>query len=231
MWPVLLSNTQMFFFFFFPALRVMCIWCWKDSCEFAAASCLGSGFLSSYFGSSGLEYAWWLWISPAKPQCSLTRYNTPMTMTTTSVTPQSGVSKFVCGGKSVCRNYTKIRLRLCIKVVNAICKTSRTPCTWWWWWLKRVDNPIHNSLLGNNASFSITTTTRITLQSKVSKFSCGGNLVVVHGWKCSRSVQQHCGVVIPCDIYLSWAWFLYQAVCACSNPGNDFCNKCAISTT
>ena len=31
----------------------------------------------------------------------------------------------------------------------------------------RVDNLIHNSLLGNKASFSITTTTTITLQSYV----------------------------------------------------------------
>ena len=41
----------------------------------------------------------------------------------------------------------------------------------------RVDNLIYNSLLGNNTSISITTTTTITLQSKVSTFLCGGKAV------------------------------------------------------
>lgn len=80
-------------FSFSQHFGAMCTWFCKDSYEFAAAAaaCLGLGFLSSYFGSSRLGYSWWLWMSSAKPQCSLTRYTTSTTMTTTSITPQSAV--------------------------------------------------------------------------------------------------------------------------------------------
>ena len=73
-----LRHNCFFLFFSYPQhFEAMCTWFCKDSYEFAAAAaCLGSGFLSSYFRSSGLGYAWWLWMSSAKPQCSLTRHKT-----------------------------------------------------------------------------------------------------------------------------------------------------------